>query len=253
LKIAICDDDSRDLLQIISLIESYQRNRKVELSYMSFQNASELLDSMNSRGYDLLLLDMLMPGINGIQAAREIRERNSLVQIVFLTSSPEYAVESYSVRAYYYLLKPATEEKLFPILDRLLDDIKKPEDALCIKTQSSVFSLPYGKIEFIEVFAKKLYFHLTDGETRMVTGKLADFEHALLKKPGFVKVHRSYIVNLQWVQELRQKELVTSMGRHVPVSRTSYPLVRTAFTQYLFSEAEVLAQDIFPLQSLPPQ
>lgn len=199
---------------------------------------------MESRDYDLLLLDMLMPGINGLQAAREIRERNSHIRIVFLTSSPEYAVESYSVQAYYYILKPASQEKLFPILDRLLSDIKKPEDSLLIKTQSSVFSLPYGRIEYIEVSAKKLYFFLTDGSAREVTGKLADFEQTLLKRPGFMKVHRSYLVNLQWVQELRQGELITASERRVPVSRAAYPQVRTAYTQFLFSEADDLVQDM---------
>ena len=238
LKIAICDDDHCDLLQIASLLEVYRHDRKAEISYVSFQNATELLASMDSRDYDLLLLDVLMPGVNGIQAAHEIRERNSRTEIVFLTSSPEYAVESYSVRAHYYLLKPATEEKMFPILDRLMADSKRPEEALRIKTQTSVFSLPYGKIEYIEVRAKKLYFYLTDGGNREVSGSLADFERALLKRPGFIKVHRSYLVNLQWVLELRQGELVTVMGRHVPVARTVYPRVRTAYTQFLFAETD---------------
>lgn len=210
---------------------------------MSFQSATELLASMDDRDYDLLLLDMLMPGVNGMQAAREIRERNSQIEIVFLTSSPEYAVESYSVRAHYYLLKPATEDKLFPILDRLTADFKRPEDGLRIKTQTSVFSLPYRKIEYMEVSAKKLYFYLTDGSTREISGSLTDFERALLKRPGFIKVHRSYLINLQWVKELRQGELLTAGGRRVPVSRTAYPQVRTAYTQFLFEEAEELAQD----------
>lgn len=210
---------------------------------MSFLSATELLASMDGRDYDLLLLDVLMPGLSGMQAAREIRERNSQIKIVFLTSSPEYAVESYSVRAYYYLLKPTTEEKLFPILDRLMSDFKRPEDALRIKTQSNVFSLPYGKIEYIEVSAKKLYFYLTDGGNREVSGTLADFERALLKRSGFMKVHRSYIVNLRWIQELRQGELVTVTGRRVPVARMAYPQVRTAYTKFLFEEAEELAQD----------
>jgi DNA-binding LytR/AlgR family response regulator len=241
MKIAICDDDHHDLLRIASLVEAYRNTRKAELTYISFQSAAELLSSADIEDYDVLLLDVLMPGLNGMQAAHEIRERNKHVEIVFLTSSPEYAVESYSVRAHYYLLKPASEEKLFPILDRLLDDLRKPEDALRIKTQSSVLSLPYGKIESIEVSAKKLYFYLTDGSVREVTGSLADFEQALLKRPGFMKVHRSYLVNLQWAQELKTGELVTASGRRVPVSRTAYPQVRTAYTQFLFAEAEELA------------
>jgi len=147
MKIAICDDDSHDLLRIASLVETYRNTRKADLTYISFQSASELLFSMDREDYDVLFLDVLMPGLNGMQAAREIREQNRDVEIVFLTSSPEFAVESYSVRAHYYLLKPVSGEKLFPILDRLQDDFKKPEDALRIKTQSSVLSLPYSKIE----------------------------------------------------------------------------------------------------------
>lgn len=238
MRIAICDDDKRELLKIASLVEAYRHEQKAELTYTSFQSATELLASMESGDYDVLLLDVLMPGINGIQAAREIREHNSRTEIIFLTSSPEYAVESYSVRAHHYLLKPVTEEKLFPILDRLMDDFKRPEEVLHIKTQSSVLSLPYSKIEYVEVNAKTLYFYLTDGSAREVYGSLADFEPVLLRRPGFKKVHRSYLVNLQWVQELRQGELVTATGRCVPVSRAAYPKVRTAYTQFLFSEAE---------------
>ncbi len=243
LRIAICDDDIRDLQQIASLLEAYRHESKAELTYASFQSAIELLVSMENSDYDVLLLDVLMPGMSGMQVAREIRQRNNLIQIVFLTSSPEYAVESYSVRAHYYLLKPASEENLFPILNKLLDDFKKPEEALCIKTQSSVFSLPYGKIEYIEVSSKRLYFYLTDRSMREVTGRLADFEQVLLKRPSFIKVHRSYLVNLQWVQEIRQGELVTASGWRVPVSRAAYSQVRTTYTQFLFSEAEELAQD----------
>ena len=242
LRIGICDDDHQGLLQIASLLESYRHDSKEEFSYASFQNATDLLASAESRDYDLLLLDVLMPGVNGMQAAREIRQRNDQTEIVFLTSSPEYAVESYSVRAHYYLLKPVTEEKLFPILDRLMSDLKKPEDALHIKTQGSVFSLSYRKIEYIEVIAKKLYFYLTDGSSREISGSLADFEPLLLRNPGFIKVHRSYIVNLQWVQELRHGALMTVAGRRVPVARTSYSQVRTAYTEFLFQEAERSAQ-----------
>lgn len=219
-------------------MESYRHDRKADFSYVSFQNATELLITTDSREYDLLLLDVLMPGVSGMQAAREIRERNSRTEIVFLTSSPEYAVESYSVRAHYYLLKPVTEEKLFPILDRLMTDLKKTRDALHIKTQSSVFNLPYEKIEYLEVNAKKLYFYLTDGGKREVSGNLNDFERLLQKKTGFIKVHRSYIVNLQWVQELRQGEIVTVTGRRLPVARAAYADVRTAYTEFLFDEVQ---------------
>lgn len=244
MRIAICDDNSQDLRQIAKVVEAYRNSRKADLVYVNFHSAAELLDALSKAVYDLVLLDVLMPGITGMQVAREIRNRNLDVEIVFLTSTPEYAVESYSVRAHYYLLKPVSAEKLYPVLDRLMDRFRKPEDALRIRTQSSVFCLPYGKIEYMEVMAKKLYFHMTDGSVREVPGSLAEYEKALLKRPGFIKVHRSYLVNLQWVQELRKSVLVTVSGQQVPVSRTEYPNVRTAYTHFLFVEAEGLAQDM---------
>ena len=121
-------------------------------------------------------------------------------------------------------------------------DFQRPEDALHIKTQTSLFRLPYGKIEYIEVNAKKLYFYLMNGDHREITGNLTDFERALLQRPGFIKVHRSYLVNLQWVLELRQGELVTVSGRRVPVARAAYPQVRTTYTQFLFKEADEMTQ-----------
>ena len=113
-KIAVCDDDSQVLLRVLSKLAAYREQRQADLPCQGFENAVDLLASMERENYDLLFLDVLMPGLSGIQAAREIRQKNENIKIVFLTSSPEYAVESYSVQATNYLLKPATEERLFP-------------------------------------------------------------------------------------------------------------------------------------------
>ena len=243
LKIAICDDNSRDLSHITSLVESYRKNKKTDIVYMSFLNAIDLLESLKKREYDLLLLDVLMPGFNGLQTAHELRKQNDKIEIIFLTSSPEYAVESYNVRAHHYLLKPATEDKLFPILDKLFDKLKKPEESIVIKTSSSVFTVPYINIEYVEVYAKTVYFYLTDNDVKKVSGSMAEYEALLLKRPGFIKVHRSYLVNLQWVQQLNQKELITLTGRKVPIARTVYTQIRTAYTQFLFKEADELTNN----------
>lgn len=97
-----------------------------------------------------------------------------------------------------------------------------------------MFALPYSKIEYVEVLAKTLYFHLADGSVRELRGRLADYEPALLARPGFHKVHRSYLVNFRWVAEVRQGELVTFGGRRLPIARTAYAQVRAAYVDYLF-------------------
>ena len=117
--IAVCDDDQNELSRVSSLLEDYRRERGGYLTYETFHSATELLETMRSRRYDLLLLDIFMPGVTGMEAAGEIRLTDGELPIVFLTSSREFAVESYRVNAVDYLLKPARQDTIFSLLDRL--------------------------------------------------------------------------------------------------------------------------------------
>lgn len=239
LKIAICDDDMQELSRISNLINRYQAEKKIALKYEAFLNATELLETMHSDSYDILLLDVLMPGLNGMQAAQEIRGFDNEIKIIFLTSSPEFAVESYAVDAYYYLIKPGTAEKLFPILDKLFLDAQRAEAALHIKSASGIMRIPYNKLEFLEVISKKLYFHLTDGSVKEISGSLSDFETQLLCREEFIKTHRSCIVNMECIQELGARELTTYAKQSVPISRLLYGQIREAYMEYLFVEKGV--------------
>jgi DNA-binding LytR/AlgR family response regulator len=239
LKIAVCDDDSRELERISYFIDTYKRESKVPLTCKTFQSSTELISSMVSGDYDILLLDILMPGINGMQAAHEIRAFDAGVKIVFLTSSPEFAVESYSVKAYDYILKPVSKDKLFSILDAVIAEEQKPLEGLTVKTRLGMARILFSRLAFVEIMNKKLYFHLTDGSVQEVTGSLSAFEEKLLARAEFVKVHRSYIVNLWQVSELGAKELITHAGKTVPISRLLYGKVREAYLKHLFLEKGV--------------
>lgn len=239
MKIAVCDDDSQELERISALIDTYKRESKVPLTYKTFRSATELISSMGSSDYDILLLDILMPGINGMQAAHEIRAFDAGVKIAFLTSSPEFAVESYAVKAYDYILKPVSKDKLFSILDAVIAEELKPLEGLTVKTQSGITRILFSRLAFVEIMNKKLYFHLADGSVREVSASLASFEEDLLARAEFVKVHRSYIVNLWQVGELRSKELITHAGKTVPISRLLYGKVREAYMRHLFLEKGV--------------
>jgi DNA-binding LytR/AlgR family response regulator len=239
LKIAICDDDPKELAKISSFIDSYIREKSVMLTYNTFQSATELVSTMKSGDYDILLLDILMPGLSGIQAAYEIRDFDGVAKIVFLTSSPEFAVESYQVRAYNYILKPVSKEKLYNMLDELINEEQKPPEGLTVKTQKGIAFILFSRIAFVEVMQKTLYFHLADGSVREVNSTLAAFEDKLLSRPEFIKVHRSYLVNLWHISEVGSKELITSTGKTVPVSRLLYGKVRSAYMEHLFDEKGV--------------
>lgn len=239
LRMAICDDDLQELSRISNLLNQYHAEKEPAFKYDSFFNAIDLLEAMKRNAYHVLFLDVLMPGFNGIEAAREIRGFDEEVKIIFLTSSSEFAVESYSVEAHYYLLKPASVQKLFPILDRIFQDKKRTEDTLNIRSSSCIMCIPFNKIEFLEVFNKKLKFYLADGDIKEINGSLSDFEGDLLCREEFIKVHRSYIVNMNLTMSLDAKALTTCTKQEVPISRLLYGQVREAYMQYLFVEKGV--------------
>lgn len=240
LKIALCDDNTAELLNIVSLIKKYSSGKPEPIEVSAFQSGAELLDAMKNKTFDILFLDILMPGITGMDAAKEIRTYNDNVAIVFLTSSAEFAVESYNVRAYHYLIKPASKEKIFPVLDKLSAEVKKADECLKIKTGSSVFVIPFKSIEYMEINAKKLYFFMTDGSVKEVSGKLSDYESSLLARPEFVKTHRSFILNMNHINELNKNEAITELGKRVLISRSLYQTVRLSYTEFLFKEVKAL-------------
>lgn len=239
MKIAICDDDSLELGRISSFIDEYRRERIVPLVYKSFKSAAELVSHAEKGDFSLILLDIMMPGFNGMEAAREIRTFDTGVKIVFLTSSPEFAVESYAVKAYDYILKPVSKDRLFSVLDAVSADEEMPLDGITVKTQKGMLRILFSKLAFVEIVNKKLYFHMADGNVHEVSSSLTAFEEKLLIRPEFVKVHRSYIVNMYHISMLGPKKLVTDSGKVIPISRMLYANVKEAYMKHLFLEKGV--------------
>lgn len=239
MQIAICDDDSSELARLSSFLDTYRQDRCAPVTYKTFLSPLELLSTTKSGDYALYLLDVMMPGLNGMETAQEIRSFDTETKIVFLTSSPEFAVESYAVKAHDYILKPARAERLFPILDALLTEQQRPYEGLTVKTQSGITRILFSNLAYVEVMNKRVYFYLVDGSVREATAPLAEFESALLSRPEFVRVHRSYIVNLWQVSELNANGLITHAGKNIPVSRLLYGKVRDAYIEQLFGEKGV--------------
>ena len=117
-KVAFCDDDLSILNEINVLLDKYRVERNRDIRYAAFQSPLELLAEIEKgMRFDILFLDVIMPGENGIEVAREIRKFDTNVKIVFLTSSEEFAVQSYTVGAYFYQLKPIWEESFYRLMD----------------------------------------------------------------------------------------------------------------------------------------
>ena len=236
LKIAVCDD-SRELLEKVEKdLHEYENVRNTPATVHTYTNAVDLLDGLKKTDYDILILDIIMPGFTGMQAAHEIRKFNEEIKIIFLTSSKEFAIESYSVGAYYYLLKPVLNEKLFSVLDKVVSEITSKQESCVIYTHMGIVNIPFAKIECIEVYNKHLDFHLSDGSTKETRGALTDYENVFLERKEFLKIHRSYILNMDYIHSIEAGEIATYSGKRFPVSRLLAKDIKEHYMNYMFTK-----------------
>lgn len=232
--IAICEDRAEELQQLEKLLRRWQAERGTALRCKAFSSAAEMLDAAGRENFGAYLLDVMMPGMNGIEAAREIRGFDTAADIVFLTSSPGFAYESYGVRALDYLLKPVSAEILFPVLDRLHQREQQPQDALTLKCGATLVRLPFSQLSHVEVINKHLYFNLADGQSYVTAGSLKDYESVLLERPEYMRVHRSYIVNILQIKELSPAGIRTFSGKNIPIPRRMYSQLQKEYVRRIF-------------------
>ena len=150
IRIAVCDDDTEFLKSIVSIIEDWSGQSRIPVEICCFDNGDDLITQNTIRRIDIIFLDIIMPLFSGMETAKEIRKRDTAVQIIFLTSSPEFALESYDVKAKGYLLKPVDEEKLRELLYDCSHNLQE-ERHLVLKTKFGYQKLYYHDIEYIEV------------------------------------------------------------------------------------------------------
>ena len=237
--IAVCDDQPQALKQVKALIDEYALAHGVSLRVSCFDHADAMLKAAESERFTHYILDVMMPCMNGIAAAQEIRSFDKEAKLVFLTSFQEYAYQSYRVRAHNYLLKPICREELFALLDEFSALEMHEEASLVLHNGRSFLRVPFSKLSYLEVNQKKLYFQLTDGQLIEIPGTLAKYEEQLTARPEFVKPHRSYIVNLHHISSLGPEGCIMLSGKNLPVSRLLYQQVRKQYLMHLFDHAEV--------------
>ena len=212
--IAVCDDQTEELKDLTELLGAWETDRGTPVRVKSFRSAAALLDAARHERFTLYLLDIMMPGLNGMDAAREIRGFDKAADIIFLTSSPGFAYDSYSVKALEYLLKPIRAKTLYPILDRLELRERRPQEALTLRTGGIIVRVPFSQLTYKE------------------------YEDAQLTRPEFMRIHRSYIVNMLQIEELSPTGLRTFSGRELPVSRLLYPQLQKDYMKLLFAQRE---------------
>ena len=220
LKIIACDDDVTFLDRLHRMIDRWSTETGTAVDVALVTRGEDLLARHAASRADIILLDMIMPLVNGMDTARELRQADTAVRLVFLTSSPEFALESYEVRAFDYLLKPVTYERLARLLDELSSMRPAATDELVIKTSFGYHALRLSDIEYAEARNKHVVFHLRDGRDIEALESFRSIEDRLAQNATFFKCHRSYQVNLRNIDHFNRTEIVMRSGVCIPLARS---------------------------------
>jgi DNA-binding LytR/AlgR family response regulator len=234
IRLAVCDDEAQCLDSTRRMIEQWSASYDIPAQVSCFDNGDALLESIRSAKTDVILLDIMMPLLNGMDTAHEIREFDKAVKIVFLTSSPEFALESYSVKASGYILKPVKYERLSEVLNDCTLALKEEPKKLLLKSSFGYHKIYLRDIEYIEAQNKRVVFSLTSGQSLLITEPLYSFENKLLTQDGFFKCHRSYIVSMPHVHSFTLSEITIKSGNRIPIARGIGKAFQDAYFSFMF-------------------
>ena len=225
-QIIIIDDRSADILHLRTLTGQWAAMRQITLEIISYSSAEEFLFHCGDHvTCDLILLDIEMPGIDGVTLAKTIRRTNKSVNIVFITGYSDYISEGYEVSALHYLVKPVEREKFIRTLDRAYENALRYMQYLTLKLPDSTVRVPFGEIRYLEV--RQNYVTVYADRAYTVKQPLSEFERQLASDNSFFRVGRSYIVNLRCIRQAAKKEIILLDGTAIPLPRGMYePLNR---------------------------
>lgn len=245
LRIALCDDEERQLKQVEKLVESYFRcHPGLEGQIKSFQSGASLLAQTETcHGFDIYILDILMPEVSGIETGRRLRAMGEGGEIVYLTNSNDFAADSYDVRAFFYLLKPVEEEKLFQVLDGAVDKLKKRRNsAVVVNTAEGPRRILLENIRYVERVGRCMRYYCTDGtvDSQTIRVPFRQMAEPLLADKRFCLCGASYVLSFQHVTGVNGQDALLDDGRKVTLPRTAAADFKMAWGNYWLEVSEEL-------------
>lgn len=233
LSIAVCDDNETDLKYITGLVNAWAARARIPVSVRTFPSAEAFLfHYAENRDFDILLLDVEMGKLNGIDLARQLRAQDSCVQIVFITGYSDFIAEGYDVSALHYLVKPVKPGKFEEVLSRAAD----------LSRQERPFLLVTSERETIRVFFDDIYYAESQGHYMLIYTRKTRYRarltvSGLLEQldEGFYRCSRSFVVNLRHVCRITKSEVFLENQSSLPLGRGQYDEINKTMINYLRS------------------
>lgn len=230
-EIAICDDDGAFAAQFEARISQAMREKGASCHTSLFSDPDGLLDALEKgMACDLIFLDILFGAEKGLRFARLLREKKWDVEVVFVTVSPDFAVESFAYFPLNYLLKPVEDERIEDVVNRFLK--QRAPRMLRLTMAQDVLRVPVADVLYFEIYSHTSVIHLRDGATKSWFGTPLSALERLLPPGRFVRPHRSYLVNLEHVASIMRYQMKLSSGDVLPISKKLYREVQTSLVEY---------------------
>ena len=227
-RFAICDDDANYARYLGGLAARWAAQTGAQAETELFPSGSAFLFRWGERkDFDALLLDIEMPGMDGLELARTVRAEDDGMQIVFITGYNDYIAQGYEVAALHYLVKPLDEGKFFQVLSRAVARLKRSEPCLTLELPEETVRLPLPEIRYLDVQHNYVTVHA--GRDYTVKRPLAELERELDSR--FFRVGRSCIVNLTRIRRVARTEAELTTGEVIPLPRGQYEPLNRAIIQ----------------------
>lgn len=230
MRIAMCDDEKKFLNMLKELIaKSYPDTTKLCIS--EFESGEQFLSQFKANHFDVIILDIEMKELTGLEVAEKIRETDKSVIIAFLTSHQEFAPNGYEVNAFRYLLKGQPEHMYIKQLRSIFNEYHQTHMTFSVQMSNTVFNVSVSDILYFEIFKRTIVLHTRTNKYQF-NGKLSEIEKDE-RLVNFVKPHKSYYVNLSYIDNIEPTTIIMKNGDKIPLSRNFKQFVTDKFVSFL--------------------
>lgn len=235
MRIAIVDDALVDSDALSSFVQHFCDLQHLQVDLETFHSGEEFLAAHELSKYEIVFIDIYMGGIDGMETARRLREHGDDCLLIFCTSSQAHAVESYDVRAFYYLVKPYNYQKLCEVLSRCNDALRNKSRFIEVKEGRMMVKILLRDIVYTDYFNHYIQIHTKE---RMIRSYMpfADFSKLLLCYPQFLCCYRNCIINMDWVRGMDDRDFEMEGGDRVPMTRAMRMELRQKYQDYIFAK-----------------
>lgn len=238
-RVAVCDNDPSDLAQLEAGTRAFfAAHPQLCGTAVVFRTGAELAEALH-RGeqFAVYMLDILMPDVDGLTLARTVRAQSWDAPIVFVTSSPEFALDAYGLHALRYITKPLRTDELISALELCCTvSAGRSGRVTTIKNGGQLTRLRLDDIMYIENNVRSAVYHLADGSTATGMRRSGAFEQSIGSipdEPDFIQPHKSFFVNMAFIRTLHADLIVMDDGAEIPINRKRLALIRQRYMDFL--------------------